>query len=251
MSLIDCFHLIQITDTHIFANPGDRLADTDTRATLVKVLDQICRREEVYDLVVTGDVSMDGSEASYNWISEQFASRDLRYCVLPGNHDNPEKWPQIFSANNIVCPGIQLRKQWKLIYLNTRVEGQEYGQVCPDSLSFLRSQINAEDASFCVIFMHHPPFFVGSKWIDSIGLKKGKEEFLRLISDPKVKMVFAGHVHQESSEQLGSVKLVTTPSTCVQFLPRSDGFALDVSNPGYRVITLRGDGQVETRVLRL
>ena len=168
-----------------------------------------------------------------------------------GNHDSMEKWPNIFSEDKAVFPSFTLAKPWKLVYLNTQVRGEEYGQVSAESLRFLRSHTATDDASFLVIFMHHPPFLVGSKWIDNIGLKNGKEEFLELIRHPKIKLIVAGHVHQESTTEIGTAKLVSSPSTCVQFRPYSDLFALDDNSPGYRVINLLEDGGFKTEVVRL
>jgi Icc protein len=41
------------------------------------------------------------------------------------------------------------------------------------------------------------------------------------------------------------------PSTCIQFKPLSDGFALDESGPGWRYLTLHPDGRVASQVWRL
>ena len=244
-------NLVQITDTHIYGDPAARLAGTDTRKTFIQVLDLICSSNSSFHLVLTGDISMDGSEASYEWISGQLKARNQTYSILPGNHDSIKPWGSIFSGVSSDFPTFALVEPWKLVYLNTQVQNEEYGQVCSDSLKFLRSHIAAKDASFLVIFMHHPPFFVGSNWIDKIGLKAGKAEFLKLIQHPKIKLVVSGHVHQESQKEIGSVKLVTSPSTCVQFKPYSDVFALGNSNPGYRLITLWENGEFSTEVVRI
>ena len=41
---------------------------------------------------------------------------------------------------------------------------------------------------------------------------------------------------------------MSTPSTCAQFLPRSDFFALDERPPGLRWLELHADGRIETEV---
>ncbi|MGA1383685.1 MAG: 3',5'-cyclic-AMP phosphodiesterase, partial [Steroidobacteraceae bacterium] len=46
----------------------------------------------------------------------------------------------------------------------------------------------------------------------------------------------------------GSLKLMATPSTCVQFRPRVADFEIDERPPGYRVLTLHADGRIETTV---
>ncbi len=43
--------------------------------------------------------------------------------------------------------------------------------------------------------------------------------------------------------------MMSTPSTCAQFLPNSDDFALDSRPPGYRWLELSSDGSISTRVL--
>ena len=41
---------------------------------------------------------------------------------------------------------------------------------------------------------------------------------------------------------------MSTPSTCAQFLPRSEFFALDDRPPGLRWLELHADGHIETEV---
>jgi Icc protein len=60
-----------------------------------------------------------------------------------------------------------------------------------------------------------------------------------------------GHVHQALDEQRGGLTLMSTPSTCFQFVPRRDDFAIDYVAPGYRQIRLHPDGRIETRVRRV
>jgi 3',5'-cyclic-AMP phosphodiesterase len=45
------------------------------------------------------------------------------------------------------------------------------------------------------------------------------------------------------------VRLIATPSTCAQFLPRSDDFAVDSRPPAYRTLELRADGTLITEVV--
>jgi Icc protein len=46
----------------------------------------------------------------------------------------------------------------------------------------------------------------------------------------------------------GDLRLMATPSSCVQFLPRADDFALDDRPPGYRQLVLHADGRIDTQV---
>jgi Icc protein len=51
-----------------------------------------------------------------------------------------------------------------------------------------------------------------------------------------------GHVHQPYDAEHDGIRVVGTPSTCSQFKPGSDDFALDNRPPAYRRITLHADG---------
>ena len=49
----------------------------------------------------------------------------------------------------------------------------------------------------------------------------------------------------------GNIRLMSTPSTCIQFLPGSEDFAVDSRAPGYRWLTLHENGRIESGVQRL
>jgi Icc protein len=42
--------------------------------------------------------------------------------------------------------------------------------------------------------------------------------------------------------------MIATPSTCSQFKPLSDEFAVDNQPPAWRTLTLHPDGRLETRL---
>jgi len=58
-------------------------------------------------------------------------------------------------------------------------------------------------------------------------------------------------VHQASDRRRKGVRLMSTPSTCSQFRPNSDDFALDSRSPGYRWLNLSASGAIETEVIWL
>lgn len=66
-----------------------------------------------------------------------------------------------------------------------------------------------------------------------------------------VEAVLCGHVHQDFDVMYQGVRVVATPSTCVQFKPNSDDFALDNESPGWRMLTLTREGELKLEVGRL
>ena len=68
---------------------------------------------------------------------------------------------------------------------------------------------------------------------------------------PGLRAILWGHVHQASDRVRQGVRLLSTPSTCAQFLPGSATFAMDTRPPGYRWLDLHDDGRIETRIVWL
>ena len=58
--------LLQVTDTHLFADPNGELHEMNTLNSLNRVLDFICRNEKQIDcLIATGDIAQDSSLNAY------------------------------------------------------------------------------------------------------------------------------------------------------------------------------------------
>jgi 3',5'-cyclic-AMP phosphodiesterase len=58
-------------------------------------------------------------------------------------------------------------------------------------------------------------------------------------------------VHQNYDALRKGVRMLATPSTCAQFLPNSDDFAVDRRPPAYRTFELHPDGSLLTEVVWL
>jgi Icc protein len=96
--------------------------------------------------------------------------------------------------------------------------------------------------------MHHHPLPMGSIWLDGVALRDSKDFWQIIDAHPEVRGVVCGHVHQAHDQERDGLRFMSTPSTCAQFLPRSDFFALDDRPPGLRWIELHADGRIETEV---
>jgi Icc protein len=90
-----------------------------------------------------------------------------------------------------------------------------------------------------------------SHWLDKVGLEDA-EAFLALVHEHRnVRGVVWGHVHQALDCLVAGVRFMASPSTCAQFVPESEHFALDSRPPGYRVLELMPDGSIATEVVWL
>ena len=118
-------------------------------------------------------------------------------------------------------------------------------------LERLETQLSNTPEGYVLIAMHHPPATLGSAWIDAFGLDNPADFYAVIDRYPQVRAVCCGHVHQAFVARRRGVMIVTSPSTCFQFKPGSETFALDEAMPGVRTLTLHADGQFDTRVQRV
>jgi Icc protein len=89
---------------------------------------------------------------------------------------------------------------------------------------------------------------MGSTWLDGVALRDATAFWSLIDANPNVRGVICGHVHQASDRTRNRVRFLSTPSTCAQFLPSSEFFALDDRPPGMRWIELHDDGRIESEV---
>ena len=205
-------------------------------------------------LVVSGDLVHDEGEDVYRELLEQLSPWEGRLRVIPGNHDSRSPMQKVFgdilrddpeSASFIDEVG-----GWTLIGLDTLIEGAVEGDLAGEQWVWFREAV-AKATGPIAVFMHHPPVFVGSQWVDQLSLVS-LGVFANLVEEfEQLKLVVCGHVHQEYYTQIFHADVFTTPSTCVQFKPNATEFAVDSSSPGFRTIDLNSDGTFQTQVHRL
>ncbi|MCB1746588.1 MAG: metallophosphoesterase [Gammaproteobacteria bacterium] len=242
--------LLHLTDTHIDADAAARFDGMDTRASFARTL-AAARAEGAHGLVLGGDLSMDGSAASYRWLAAQLATLDLPWWAVPGNHDDPQAWPGTGGSAFGVLPRIVALSPWRLLLLSTRVAGEPGGLLGAAQLEWLGQALATAHAGYDLVVMHHPPLAVDSPWIDAMGLADAAGFWDCLARPHRVRAVICGHVHQVFERVRGPLRVLTTPSTCVQFLPRARRYATDPRAPAYRVLDLGDDGSLATRVARV
>lgn len=232
--------ILHLTDTHIANEVAYALKGVAVRESLKAVLAHARRQD--YDLwLATGDLAHDGSTAAYRWLAEALDAPPRLAC-LAGNHDDVQH-----LATALPMPKSLEMDGWRIVLLHTGVPGEDGGHLSESELSFLEETLSAVTQP-TLIALHHPPVALGSRWLDAIGLSNAGE-FWRLVERHHgVRAVLFGHAHQAYDAHRGAVRLLGTPSTCVQFLPHADAFALDARPPGYRTLRLSPDGRLDTAV---
>jgi Icc protein len=206
--------------------------------------------EKTAALVLTGDLVHDGSPEAYAYLAEILADTGLPYYCIPGNHDHLDLMETRLGPAAITDLALRRLGDWSLLLLDSNVPGEEGGHLGRRQLERVDG-ILADAQGPCLVFVHQQPMPIESRWMDAMAIDNGEALLELCARHPQAKGVVFGHVHQAFDVLYGPVRVLGCPSTCVQFLPRSDTFAMDGSTPGYRELLLHPDELLETSVIRL
>ena len=242
--------LLQITDPHLHAAADSRMRGVRTYATLRSVLEHARSdaRWPVDAILATGDIVQDESRAGYERFRATVDPLGVPVLSIPGNHDDPALMDEVLTGGRFQVGGELRQGAWSIVMLSTFLAGEDAGGLGPARLDGLRKSLAAHVGQHVLVAMHHHPLPMGSTWLDDVALRDSHAFWNVIDSFSNVRVVVCGHVHQASDQQRNGVRFLSTPSTCAQFLPGSDFFALDDRPPGLRWLTLHADGRIETEV---
>jgi Icc protein len=239
-------HVLQITDLHLLPVADARLLGVDTARSLDAVLRSALSQCLPDALLVTGDIAHTPADATYARVREFIAARFRGPALwLAGNHDLTAP----LSAARPAADEFEMAS-WSVIAIDTHVDGREGGWIADAELDRLRERLERSRARFVVVTGHHPPLPLGTPWLDSGCIANGPELLDVLAGDARVKAYVCGHVHQETATAHRGLQLLTTPSTCFQFVGGTRSFSVDATPPGWRWLDLAADGTLTSRVGR-
>ena len=247
--------LVQVTDSHLFADEDGKLAGMNCQAGLDAVLARIREQHVQVDCVLcTGDLAQDGSVTAYRRFYERVVSLQAPQLWTPGNHDVMAGMLNALGADaDCLQHSLVLGEHWRIIMLDSHVEGEVHGFLSAEALDKLTLLLDdaLRQGHYVLICVHHNPVPVKAAWLQRHCLKNA-DALLRLLDRyDHVRALVFGHVHQEIHVQRGAMHILSSPSTSLQFHPDSDEFALDDLNPGYRWFRLGTGGSIATGVERV
>ena len=248
----DCIRVIQITDTHIFASPELEFDGFDTSASLDSVIEHIKGQEEQADMfLLTGDLVHDSVHIAYEKLKNQLRSLSMPVFCLAGNHDDPALMHKLLNEKNIHTSRTIKFENWRVLLLNTHLPDSHSGRLQAEELLFLEQGLEEGCGKNILIGLHHPPVPIASSWMDAMALQNPEELFSILDKYSEVRGLVWGHIHQVFKSERNGIQLHGSPSSCVQFKPKTDKFVRDDLGPGYSVLQLHKDGSIDIDVYRV
>ena len=245
--------VVQISDTHLFADREGKLLGLDTEYSLGKVLELVEEEQPRMDLILaTGDLSQDASHESYVRLKGYFERFGVPVYWMEGNHDKPEPMLRAFRGEEErVSPCVVEVGNWTLILLDSTIPDEVPGELYQKDLEFLDKALNEAQGEHILVALHHHPIPMGCKWLDTQVVASADRFFEITDRHDRIRAIIWGHVHQEYDGERNGVRLLSVPSTCVQFKPFSEDFSVDDAAPGYRWLDLYPDGSIDTAVSRV
>lgn len=245
--------LVQLTDNHLCAEPGGTLLGMDTDHALQAVIARVLRERPAIDLVLgTGDLSDQGAASAYARLTEYLQQIPAPALWLPGNHDNRDNMLAAAPGEHTLCGEARIGN-WQVLMLDSQVPGEIGGELGAAELQRLQTALeSAREADLnSLVCLHHQPVPIGCTWLDEQRVADADALFALLDEFPGVRALLWGHVHQEFDQLRGELRLLASPSTCVQFAPNQVDFKADDKPPGYRWLDLHPDGRIDTGVSRV
>ncbi len=235
------FTLLQITDTHLPADPATPYRGQNADDNL-KSLIPACRALKPDGLVLTGDISDDYSAPSYQRIAVLLGDLCPNIGWVPGNHDDRSEMEKVFDSAGWSAGPVLNWGGWQIVLLDSAVHKRIEGHLDEPRLKPLDTLDKANPA---LVFVHHQPMPIGAPWIDKYPLVN-PEKFWEKLDPAVVRIVACGHVHQAFAGEHKGIPCLSTPSAAVNSQPATKKFTPDPTGPKARWFRLWPDGQWKT-----
>jgi len=247
--------LLHISDSHLYSDPASLLKGICPHDSFTAIIKDAYRRFPDVDAVILGgDMAQDEQPETYHRLASMLPDWQAPMMLTPGNH------AALGYLSGTLIPALRARgaycdrllaKGWQVITLNSHHAGHISGLLPATELERVQQLLSASSGVHTLLAMHHHPLPIGSHWLDEIDLANRDELWEIVHQHPQVRALLCGHIHQPFDAMHDGVRVLGSPSTCVQFTPGTDNFELADISPGYRWLELLDDGSISTTVHRI
>ena len=243
--------IIQISDTHLFGDKNKKINGANSYVNLKNVLDHIAQLKEKPELiVVSGDLSQDCTFESYQHLANLLNKLNIKYYLLPGNHDDLNVVNQVFDFNWLKGSVDYFLNfhNWFLYFIDTSMYPEDSGKITEEQFINFTKALEKNKNQPTMVFMHHHSIEINSPLMDQMILIE-KEKFNNIIKEnPQIHAVLFGHIHQVFERKLNDTLFLSSPATSYQILPQCNIFAVEKLTPGYRLIELN-ENKINSQII--
>lgn len=224
--------IIHISDIHL-ENHGLPIWNTDTKLHFDKAIKKIQTMDNIDAIIISGDLSNDGSAWSYNYIDNLLAKTNIPTFCCPGNHDNLDIFYGSHKSWFYKNCELFMLNGWTFIMLNSVMAGKSRGNFYPDKfLDLLKHSCGPT-----VIVLHHPPIEQDG-WLNR-KLLENRDVFNDIIHKYKnIRLVLYGHTHHHEIKTIDGIIYSSASSIGFAFHPKLLKFQIAHGREGFSLITL-------------
>jgi len=209
----ETLRILHLSDTHLFGDGRLHYGIVDTLAGLDRVLARAASLTGVDLVVVSGDLSEDGTPESYRKLKGTLdpwaAERGAVVVYAMGNHDLAEGFEEVLGERETVTTV----RGFRVVTLDSSVPQAGYGRLDESRLEWLGDVLSTPSEHGTVVVLHHPPvppttvLFEPLRLIDAVPL-------LEVCSDGDVRLILSGHFHHGLVTEAGEagIPVVVAPA---------------------------------------
>ncbi|MEP4890318.1 MAG: metallophosphoesterase [Aliiglaciecola sp.] len=242
--------IVQLSDCHLFKDKNKvGYNNINPYQSLQLLLDKV-EQLNPDGVLVTGDISGDDSEQSYQHFLTLMAQFNLsnKFKVIAGNHDQSNAFNKLLANLDLANSQPWQIHNWFLHGIDTRYQ-DTLGRVSDKDLGNLKNNLQNSPNNFHLIACHHHPLASGG-WMDKHQWLN-RDDFVNAVTTlPQVKLVVYGHIHHDSQHKILECDFHSSPSTCWQFASQAD-FAISEEMPGFKLYHLHNNGSFDSTTFRL
>lgn len=243
---------LHLSDLHL-APPGQLVGGVDPMRQMQGVLARI-RQLDVAPafIVVSGDLSNDGSAASYEVVKgllAELSGEDTPVLLALGNHDDRATFRRVVLGEEAGGQGpycySQLIDGLRVIVLDSLIPGQDSGALGAAQLAWLEEELQAPAPRGNLIVLHHCCRLAGPAHHYPAFIPRDVAELEALVARHRDQVlgVLAGHSHQTNAAPFGGTLYATAPAVLCQLdFFRGEQYA-PIPGAGFNLCQL-DDGQL-------
>jgi Icc protein len=246
--------ILHLSDTHLFGDDSLHYGRVDTFAALARTLEQISDIGTLDLLVVSGDLSDDGSPHAYERLRSALepwaAARNAGVVYSMGNHDDRSAFRRVLGDGhgNYVdaslsgtVDAVSTVGPWRVVTLDTSVPGAGYGELDDRQLRWLADLLSNPAQAGTILIMHHPPVPASTALLQSLELYN-PEDLLDIVRGSDVRVILSGHYHHAVVDSFAGVPVIVSPGIANSTdVLAPEGTERAVIGSGGTLVTVTGD----------
>lgn len=245
--------LAHLSDTHL-RDPADPLVRglVDPRPALSAALEAVAAHSPDA-IVLTGDLSDDGSPRSYAELRRlvEPVARRLGAAVIwgNGNHDDRAAFRAGLlgeSPGDAPINAVDWVGGLRILRLDSTLPGADHGLVAEESLAWLAAELARPAPEGTILAMHHSPLPVVQDLAASWELL-GQRELARVLAGTDVRAILSGHFHQSGFGTFAGIAVHAATSLCyTQDLATGRGMRGQDGAQSWHLVEVRRDSITST-----